>query len=75
MTSGNAFVNGSPSAAAPPAAAAGNDHEHDLEAGAASGLAPQEVEFVDPFDIANTKNAPIESLKRWRVRFSVQCCP
>lgn len=66
MTSGNAFVNASPVAAP---AAAGNDHEHDVEAGGVAGLAPQEVEFVDPFDIANTKNASIESLKRWRVRF------
>ncbi|KAE9468071.1 hypothetical protein C3L33_00041, partial [Rhododendron williamsianum] len=63
MTSGNAFVNASPVAAP---AAAGNDHEHDVEAGGVAGLAPQEVEFVDPFDIANTKNASIESLKRWR---------
>ncbi|XP_058179200.1 calcium-transporting ATPase 9, plasma membrane-type [Rhododendron vialii] len=63
MTSGNAFLNASPVAAP---AAAGNDHEHDVEAGGVAGLAPQEVEFVDPFDIANTKNASIESLKRWR---------
>lgn len=29
----------------------------------------EEEEFVDdPFDIGNTKNAPPESLRRWRVR-------
>lgn len=56
-----------PDAAAAAAAAAGNNHDHDVEA----GWATQEgEEFTDPFDIANTKNASVESLKRWRVRFS-----
>ena len=26
------------------------------------------LEESDPFDIADTKNAPIETLRRWRVR-------
>lgn len=57
----------------PPTAA---EPQHDLEAGiididassaSAKGLAADEEEFSDPFDIGNTKNASHESLKRWRV--------
>lgn len=60
-----------------PASLSGRNHP-DMEAGARVGL---ETEFdddaaaandvpstTDPFDIANTKNAPPETLKRWRVR-------
>ncbi|XP_022844925.1 calcium-transporting ATPase 9, plasma membrane-type-like [Olea europaea var. sylvestris] len=56
----------------PPTAA---EPQHDLEAGiididassaSAKGLAADEEEFSDPFDIGNTKNASHESLKRWR---------
>ena len=53
----------------PPSVAVGHDHDHDLEAGGVGGwTTPHETEFVDPFDIGNTKNASIETLKRWRVR-------
>ncbi|CAB4302533.1 unnamed protein product [Prunus armeniaca] len=58
-----------------PASLSGRNHP-DMEAGARVGL---ETEFdddaaaandvpstTDPFDIANTKNAPPETLKRWR---------
>ncbi|KAI3455723.1 hypothetical protein Pfo_012386 [Paulownia fortunei] len=51
----------------------GNDGvmHHDLETGASSAPADEsgwasDVEFSDPFDIANTKNASHELLKRWR---------
>ncbi|KAG9158658.1 hypothetical protein Leryth_023669 [Lithospermum erythrorhizon] len=37
-----------------------------LEAGVVEGNHDQDDDFSDPFDIANTKNAPRESLKRWR---------
>ncbi|PSS18180.1 Calcium-transporting ATPase [Actinidia chinensis var. chinensis] len=49
----------------PPSVAVG--HDHDMEAGGVGGwTTPHETEFVDPFDIGNTKNASIETLKRWR---------
>ncbi|GFY97327.1 autoinhibited Ca(2+)-ATPase 9 [Actinidia rufa] len=42
-------------------------HDHDMEAGGVGAwITPHETEFVDPFDIGNTKNASIETLKRWR---------
>ncbi|XP_057504066.1 calcium-transporting ATPase 10, plasma membrane-type-like isoform X2 [Actinidia eriantha] len=42
-------------------------HDHDMEAGGVGvWTTPHETEFVDPFDIGNTKNASIETLKRWR---------
>lgn len=59
-----------------------NDHNavmhHDLETGDSSaaqdgadgGDWAGDDDFSDPFDIANTKNASHESLKRWRVRIS-----
>ncbi|KAF3430971.1 hypothetical protein FNV43_RR25701 [Rhamnella rubrinervis] len=50
----------------------GNDHHVDMEAGK-QGLEDSDTEFdvddavsADPFDIANTKNVPLETLRRWR---------
>ena len=50
-----------------------NDHHADMEAGK-QGLEDSDTELdiddavsTDPFDIANTKNAPRETLRRWRV--------
>ncbi|XP_052181723.1 calcium-transporting ATPase 9, plasma membrane-type [Diospyros lotus] len=45
------------------------DRDRDMEAGDWPQDQHQEEEeedFVDPFDIAITKNAPVETLKRWR---------
>lgn len=46
----------------------------DMEAASASGGGmvggdEDEVVYLDPFNIATTKNASVETLKRWRVRF------
>ncbi|EPS71825.1 hypothetical protein M569_02931 [Genlisea aurea] len=48
--------------------ASGNDPapNHDIEAGADAGEWATDPDFSDPFDIANTKNASHDSLKRWR---------
>lgn len=43
---------------------------HDVEGGLSSGKSIDEEEeeaVSDPFDIDNTKNVPLEILKRWRV--------
>ncbi|GFZ04390.1 heme binding protein [Actinidia rufa] len=50
-----------------------HDHDIDMEAGGVGGwTTPHETEFVDPFDIGNTKNASIETLQRWRdVQFTI----
>ncbi|KAA8541543.1 hypothetical protein F0562_022695 [Nyssa sinensis] len=53
MRSGNASINASPGIA----------QQHDMESG--DGWGRDDV-FSDPFDIANTKNASLETLKRWR---------
>ena len=57
----------------------------DLEVGGGVGVSSQhqphyhheeddnEDQFDDPFDIGNTKNASVQSLKRWRVWF--YSCP
>lgn len=48
-------------------------HQEDLEAGPRPGPGPSfteedpEVALPDPFDIADTKNASHETLRRWRV--------
>lgn len=51
-------------------------HEDDVEAAIGHGGGGEnsyDDEFSDPFDIANTKNASVQTLRRWRVRFSPQC--
>lgn len=55
MTSGSESLNASSSM----------DPRLDLEAGAAPEGVGEE-EFTDPFNIENTKNAPFETLKKWR---------
>ena len=45
------------------------DNEHEYEAVEKEVDEDEEEYFDDPFDIANTKNAPPESLRRWRVIF------
>lgn len=46
-----------------------NNHT-DLEVGSSHLNADGADDFSDPFDIANTKNASFQALKRWRVRLS-----
>lgn len=54
------------------AAASRNDHHHDqpdIEAGKDKEDFDESLDdasSADPFDIANTKNVPLETLKRWR---------
>ena len=45
--------------------------ESDIEAGPATRRSTDldDGDLSDPFDIARTKNASIERLRRWRVRF------
>lgn len=47
------------------------ERESDIEAGPASLRSADldDGDLSDPFDIARTKNASIERLRRWRVRF------
>ncbi|THG15819.1 hypothetical protein TEA_007994 [Camellia sinensis var. sinensis] len=65
MTSDDALVNSLPTAAA----AVSHDPVHVMEVGSVEGWArpeEEEEEFEDPFDIANTKKASVEMLRRWR---------
>ncbi|KAK4361712.1 hypothetical protein RND71_016953 [Anisodus tanguticus] len=47
------------------------NHQTDLEAGSphleADGASSPQHHFSDPFDIANTKKASFQALKRWRL--------
>lgn len=56
------------------AAAPRNAYQTDVEAGKDGGQqdghfdeTADDASSADPFDIANTKNVPLETLKRWRV--------
>ena len=48
-----------------------NAAESDIEAGTSARRSDDldGGDFSDPFDIARTKNASVERLRRWRVRF------
>ena len=53
-------------------------HYHDEEAGGGPGSAKfgDYESSGDPFDIPQTKNASLETLKRWRViTLQCHCCP
>ena len=53
-----------------PLNASTSGRQDDVEAGLSSGKSinkEEEEEVSDPFDVDNTKNVPLEILKRWRV--------
>ncbi|KAF5451906.1 hypothetical protein F2P56_026962 [Juglans regia] len=62
--------NSSTNSLLPPLTTASIRHHHDEEAGPRSNKIFDaddiEISPSDPFDIAHTKNAPLETLKRWR---------
>jgi hypothetical protein len=44
-----------------------DDHDEEAGPGSVKSYSDDEISSYDPFDIPQTKNASLETLKRWRV--------